>query len=425
MKTIYAIDRPVLSNRIYILDTLRGFALLGIAVVHFGGHFLATVPPPSLHPYNPVSPSDFSALDILVDQMQSIFFWGIPFPIFSLLFGISFFIQMDQTAKIGQPFVWRMVWRLVVLFGIGYVHSLFYTGDVLMMYAVLGLLLIPLRRARNWVLLGIGLFFTFNMPWFLLRVGSVLSPPNAAQVAASKAFLVNFMKLAEVEYYTKQNGSLADIMSLTASIGVKNVFFGQFVTGRMFISFGLFVLGLWVGRQRLFTDTPNHRAIFRSLLLISSIIAILSTAIWAYLTNALSGWAPLPGWQEVFAQTAYTTQWVSLTAVYIAGVTLLIWHKQARFLQPLILTGRMGLTLYIGLSIVGALIYMGYGLGQLGKLGMAASVGLGIITFGVFTVFANRWFVYYQYGPIEWLWRTLTHWKIQPWRRKTTDLIAA
>lgn len=85
--------------------------------------------------------------------------------------------------------------------------------------------------------------------------------------------------------------------------------------------------------------------------------------------------------------------------------------------------GRIGLTTYLTDTVFGALVFLGYGLGQLGHLGLAASIGLGLAFFAGQILFSNWWLARYQFGPVEWLWRSLTYRKEQLWRKKTGETV--
>ncbi len=401
----------VQSERIAVIDALRGFSLMGIIVAHSSGQYLAGMSPPGYHPI-------FSTLDQWVNDWATYLTFGKFFTIFSFLFGLSFAIQMDSAATANRPFVGRTLWRLMILFAIGFTHSLFYSGDILRIYAVLGVFLVLLRKLNNRVLLVLGLLLVFNAPLIVSRVQSQFAPPpTAAQVEAGKAQGAAFMQRAEAEFHIKQSGTLAEVVQMNASGGLVGTLFFQLFTGRLFITLGLFLLGLWVGRKRLFVDTPDHRKFFRTLLGWAGILAAVSTGIWFRLTGGVLFGPPLSGWAGAVADTAFDVHQATLSAFYVAGVTLLFWQTRAAFLGSLVAVGRMGLTTYLSDSAFGVLVFLGYGLGQLGHLGIAASVGLGLAFFAGQILVSNWWLVRYQFGPVEWLWRSLTYLKPQPWRK--------
>lgn len=147
------------NNRIEVIDALRGFALLGIIITHSAGQYFAGPTPPSAGTLNIFSPID----NVLGDILMYLTF-GKFFTIFSFLFGLSFAIQMDSASKMGRSFVGRTFWRLVILFLIGFIHSMFYSGDILRIYAFLGLFLILSRNTNNRILVIIGMLLVFDAP---------------------------------------------------------------------------------------------------------------------------------------------------------------------------------------------------------------------------------------------------------------------
>lgn len=404
-------SRSTASDRIAVIDALRGFALVGIIANHSSGQYLAGFPPPT---YNIL----FTPLDQWVSEATSLLTFGKFFTIFSFLFGMSFAIQMDNAARAGRPFVGRTIWRLTILFAIGFVHSLFYSGDILRIYAILGLVLLLLRNLNSRVLLLVGLLLVFNSILLVGRIQSQFAPPpTPAQIEASKVQGAEFMKTGEAEFRIKQSGTLAEVVVMNARGGLVGTLFFQLITGRLFITLGLFLLGLWAGRQRIFFDTPANRQFFRRLLLGSGVLAAVSTGLFLALTGGNLFGPPIPGWAGVIGNTAFDVHQATLSAFYVADVTLLFWQTRAWLLHQLVAVGRMGLTTYLSGTAFGVLLFLGYGLGQLGHLGMAASVGLGLAFFALQIPVSNGWLARYQFGPVEWLWRSLTYLKPQPWHK--------
>ncbi len=400
------------SGRIDVIDALRGFALVGIMANHCSGQYLAGMAPAS---YNIL----FSPLDVWVGDAATYLTFGKFFTIFSFLFGLSFAIQMDNAARAGRSFVGRTTWRLLILFAIGFIHSLFYSGDILRIYALLGLVLLLARHLNNRLVLVLGLLLVLNAPLLVSRVAGMFAPPpTAAQIEAGKAQGAEFMKMAETEFRIKQQGTLAEVVAMNANGALVGTLFFQLLTGRLFITLGLFLLGVWAGRKRLFVDSPAHRIFFRNLLAVSGGLAVVSTVYFAANGGmALLFGPPAPGWVAVWGATAFDVHQASLSTVYVAGVTLLFWQTRAWLLHRLVAVGRMGLTTYLTGSIFGVLVFLGYGLGQLGRMGLAASVGLGLLFFAGQILLANAWLTRFHFGPVEWLWRSLTYLKAQPWRK--------
>jgi uncharacterized protein len=120
---------------------------------------------------------------------------------------------------------------------------------------------------------------------------------------------------------------------------------------------------------------------------------------------------------DLLASYSFTVQQLSLSAFYVAVVTLLYWRKPSKGLLPsLAPLGKMGLTTYLSQSAFGVLLFYGLGFGMLGKIGVAAAVGAAIAFYILQVLLAQAWMTRFTLGPVEWLWRSLTYFKLQPLR---------
>jgi uncharacterized protein len=158
------------AERIAVVDVLRAFALFGIIVTHSIDGFLAGQPPSDHF-------MQFGAMDRLVVELERLFTLGKFYTIFSFLFGLSFAIQLRNAEQKGAGFSGRFAWRLAVLALIALVHGAFFTGDILIVYALLGLLLIPFRNRKTKTLLIAGTILAFNIPGMLLGAAFLAVPP--------------------------------------------------------------------------------------------------------------------------------------------------------------------------------------------------------------------------------------------------------
>jgi uncharacterized protein len=400
------------NNRIEVVDALRGFALLGIIITHCAGQYLSGPTPPSAGTLNLFSP-----LDKFFGEFLGYLTFGKFFTIFSFLFGLSFAIQMDTTSKTGRSFVGKTVWRLAILFLIGFIHSMFYSGDILMIYAILGLFLILFRNANNRVLVIVGMLLVFNAPLFIGRISSQFAPPpTKEQIEAGKVGGQAFMKQAEKQFQIKQSGTIREVVNMNLRGGLMGTLGFQIFTGRLFITLGLFLLGLWAGRKRIFIDNAQNRLFFTNLLRWSLVIALISTLSFI-LMGGIKMFEPVQNWTSFIKASMADVHQISLSAFYVAGITLLFWKTKSVLLQNLIPVGRMGLTTYLMGTAFGVITFLGYGFGQLGHLGLVASIGLGIVFFALQILFSKWWLSKFHFGPVEWLWRSLTYLKIQVWKK--------
>ncbi|MEA5429486.1 DUF418 domain-containing protein [Arcicella lustrica] len=141
------------KNRILFVDSLRGFALLGMALTHIRAWFVLSIIPNII---NVKYQNDLAS--VVVNQFNNFFIVGKFYTIFSLLFGVSFAIQLGQRKDSDKKFIPRFIWRLLILFIIGFIHHVHWNGDVLGVYAFLGVFLILLRNIGSKTLLSFAFF---------------------------------------------------------------------------------------------------------------------------------------------------------------------------------------------------------------------------------------------------------------------------
>jgi uncharacterized protein len=207
-------------------------------------------------------------------------------------------------------------------------------------------------------------------------------------------------------------------MNLTTSLQGKLTF--QVRTGRLWMTYGLFLLGLCAGRMQLFRDSEPNRALFRKLFIGAGVVAMVTTVI-----ATLKPSTPMASGSvaNVLASFSFSLQQASLSAVYLSLVTLLFWRQPARGLLPrLAPMGKMGLTTYLMQTVFGITLFYGIGYGMLGHLGTAAAVGAGVAFFGAQMLMSRWWMARFSMGPVEWLWRSLTY---LTWQRNSRVAVSA
>lgn len=401
------------GERIAIVDILRAIALFGIIITHAALSFLAgPEPTPGFN--------QFSALDKTVNDLAELFAFGKFFAIFAFLFGMSFAIQLENAARKGSSFAGRFAWRLTILLGIGLVHAMFFSGDVLMIYALLGFMLIPCRKLKSKTLLITGLILVLNLPGLLLAFAQLAAPaPSPEQQQATAQFQEEFMKKAQEQYRIKQSGTVGEIVEMNLTDSMLNKLLFMVFTGRLWITFGYFLLGLWAGRVALFRDTHVNRARFRKLATWAGGVALVTSVIHLMNEVPMFGQATL---RTVFTYFAFTTQQATLAAFIVAAFTLSYWRNPKGALLPkLAPIGKLGLTTYLMQTLFGVLLFFGIGFGMLGKMGVTASIAASIAFFVFQIFFAHWWLRRFNLGPFEWLWRALTYFTLRPNARVQTS----
>lgn len=391
------------SNRIEVIDVLRGFTLLGIILVHFTEQYYAGQPPKVHENYGAHNLADMIVLGFI-----GIFISGKFFMIFSFLFGMSFFIQLDKSD--GSPaFLFRFAWRLIVLFIIGFVHHLHYRGDILTIYAVLGFGLLLCYKLPDKFLLVLALLLVFDTPAILQRTFDILLSNSASP------FPIGDEKELEIYYSTLKSGSYLDMLRANF-YEFKTKFDFQILSGRLYITMGLFLLGLYAGRKKVFENIPFFKKLIRL-----GLWMLLGCVVFAGLLAFIIFVAKVEMSQAVqflLGGSVYDVFNIALAAIYVGLIVTAFqrekWHRR---LMNFYEVGRMGLTSYLMQALIGTWLLFSYGLALLGDFGASVWAAISLIVFGLQIVFSKWWLGRFHYGPVEWLWRSLTYFKVPPLKK--------
>ncbi|HYO59070.1 DUF418 domain-containing protein [Archangium sp.] len=403
--------RPVdTRERLALLDVLRGFALGGVFVsnVHMWFSGRAFIPRAQME----AAMSSASWLDTAAIYGTGTLVNGKFITLFAFLFGLGFSVQMFRAEARGASVAPLYMRRLGVMFLIGAIHLLgLWYGDILTTYAAVGFALLLFRQRADKTLLLWAAVLILIAPVAMTSLMKLL-PMEEAKAAMERSAQARAQTL---EAFT--SGTWFEVVRANA-----RYFFGQFIRNLLpflFALLGRFLLGLMAGRRRLFHDAPQHLAFFRKLLGWGLALGGLASAagfVVQYLMRQKM-LDPQASWLVLMSPVRQLNE-VGLAAFYVAGLVLLFqrewWQRRLLVLAPV---GRMALTNYLTQTVLGVFIYYGVGLGLIGKLGPAANIGLTLALFCVQVVFSHWWLARFRFGPIEWVWRSLTYGKAQPMRQ--------
>lgn len=400
---------PAFPFRIQVVDALRGFALFGILLVHCAEWFAAGQLPSFVYEKHTAGIGNG-----ITQAIIGIFFSGKFYTFFSFLFGLSFALMLTRTTETNAQFYRRFAWRLFILGVIGFLHHLQWQGDILSIYAMLGFVLLLFGNAPNKFVLTIGLMLVLNLP---SRISHAYTDFINPTVQNEKAQELIQQKKAEAFYKTLTKGSYADALKSNLA-GFKDKMDFQFDSGRIYITLGFFLLGLYAGRRRLFQQFDQHRALFRKLTRYCGLGVIGITAMAAALVFIIGPNNRPPKSIETLFMILFDTQAAALTIFYIAGLTLLFHHRFWQWaVAPLAAVGKMALSSYVLQTLIGTLLFMGYGLGLLGQVDAWAGALIAFPIFLVQVMLSRWWLSQFRYGPLEWLWRSATYLQFQPMSR--------
>lgn len=395
-------------ERIQAIDLLRGFALLGILLVNFVGSEVART----------------GRIDDEVRRLLDFFISSKFYTTFSFLFGLGFALQLLRARERKSRIVPVYLRRMAVLYLIGLFHAiLIWQGDILLMYAVMGIFLILFHKMPVKLLLLFAVLSLAFEYWSYLpsappnRISALIparhDPEMEQQRAAERALDYNEISEAwqNVNLSTK-SGTYFQAVSARfqlwkARLDIVYNFFGGSI-------FAMFLLGLYAGRRGIFHDLVNRQKLLRRVMW--------TTLPFAFSLNLISIYGPrlLGHFYQQIPEWATSLGYVLTGPVgslfYISTLLLLLvkserWTRRLDFFRWV---GRMPLSNYLMQSIVGSLVYFGYGLGLYSNLGYLEGLLLMLVLFALQIPLSRWWLSRFQFGPFEWVWRSLTYGKPQP-----------
>ena len=385
------------NTRIDVADVLRGIAIGGIVLIHF-------IEQLNFYKFPEASCEFMAALNKSV--WDSIFFMlaSKMYAIFSMLFGLSFFIQHDNQAQQGKDFRLRFVWRMVLLFCWGLFDLLFYNGDILTVYAVCGLCVIPFIRANNKVLVAATILFALQPIELFYIVKGLIDPATQSLNLGSSELFKSILP-------AQSEGNILDVAVAGLRYGFPVNFTWAIEHGRMTQTIFLFLLGIYLGRKRLFYDEGSNIEIWKRVLVGSLCAFVVFYPLCDAVADVL---AATPKMDRTCVQKSLKvmlTMWRNLAMMlcYVSGVVLLYYRTSARnFLSQIAPYGKMSLTNYLSQSIIGGFVFYNWGLGMFRYSGHTSSLLLGVLCIALQYAFCRWWLKNHSHGPFELVWRKLT-----------------
>lgn len=377
--------------RLELIDALRGFAIVSIMLLHNLEHFDLYFKPAG-------TPAWLAGLDQGIWNTMFFLFGGKSYAIFALLFGLTFHIQLSAREQQGEDFRMRFAWRLFLLLGFGLINSAFYAGDILAIYAVLGLSLIPLARLGNRAVFLLACLLTLQ-PWAWMELLRAL--PDPAPKLPNPASWAYFGRA--FQYLT--HGSLVDAWSGNLSNGKAGVILWSWENGRIFQIPALFMFGMLLGRTNRFALSGANRTFW--LWILAGAVVLFGPLFYA--SKGISTWIAADGLRRPLATILTSWSNLAFTTLLVAAFASLYQAASfARYLGIFRPLGRMSLTSYMMQSIVGTVMYYGFGLGLYRYTGATVCLLIGIALALLQGWFSRWWLRTHKQGPLEALWHRLT-----------------
>jgi uncharacterized protein len=391
------------GERIFTLDVIRGFALLGIFIMNMPGFNQSF--------YVGVDGSHAFPMwwDRAAETARDVLFSGKFNSMFSMLFAIGFTIQLERLEKRDSAHA-RSIYlrRIGWLFVFGVIHmGVFWGGDVLHIYALFGLLLLALRKTPEKVLWTLfALCFVYPVAIGIYRLMTVTPADVEQMVATAKAWeATNDAAYGHGSFLVAAREHMREFGFLYTD---RNMRFGMvsfYVQG-----FSTMLLGLILGRRHFFQNSAAHLPLVRRVQWWALGIGIVAGAVFGTYDVLVENPAqPTP--VRVFANLCYYLCRVATMIFYVATIVRAVHTEtwRTRF-APMAIAGRMPLTNYLMQTLLATFIFYGWGLGYWGKAGPALDLVLAIgIFFALQVPLSYYWLRRFEMGPMEYLWRRLTY----------------
>ena len=407
------------SDRHLSIDAVRGFAILGILLMNIVGMGL-----PSFAYVDPTYAGGSTGADFWTWAVNNVLTDGKMRALFTMLFGASA-VLIAERAEGGRPgpvqtHYRRMVWLLVI----GMLHAYFlWWGDILVTYALAGLVIFPFRKLAPRVQIGIGVGILGLLLAANLFEATQLAAMHAAAVApgATAAAVKDWQEVSQVvappltlkaQEIAGFGGGFMDALRARAKVALllQTILMptGEIpeAIGQMFLGMALFKLGF-------FTLKWSSRA-YGWMIAVGYLAAVPLTA-WLAWKIAQSGFDPLvlnrlEAWQQVTRP---------LIGLAHASVILLICRAAVApaLVNRLAAAGRMAFSNYLMTSIITTVVFCGFGLGLYGKLSRFGELAVVAGVWAFILVWSKPWLARFHYGPFEWAWRSLVRWSPQPFVR--------
>lgn len=384
------VNTRIRKNRIQVVDALRGFALLGIVLIHFVEHFeLFREPTVNFYFSKETNKIVFDLVFALIS--------GKAYSIFAIMFGFSFFIQLNRREKEGGDFRLTFAWRLIILLIMGFIHSLVYRGDILHIYAFLGLFLILFYRVNTKFLIAFAIIFTIQIPLIYHLIQTFITE-DYSYVRNWKGY---FSDCNEVY----ADGSFLDVLKVNFWKGRYIVWAWTYYTGRLVQLFSLFLIGLYLGRIGFFENPSKYMSSIKKVLLVSAFsILIVHFSLSEVSTSNLTD-------TQKLLSNDILKSYINLFYTFTILLLFVIFGLKMRnsfVLKGLAVYGKMSLTNYVTQAVFGVIFFYGFGFGMYKYFGSVWSLLAGFTLFIIQVIFSKYWLGKYYYGPLEWLWRALT-----------------
>jgi uncharacterized protein len=413
---------PVQANeRETFMDVLRGFAILGIFIANLGSGFSgynenAPVTGPLLVP----------KLDHTMTFLHHMFIEGKFYSIFSLLFGWGIALQIKRGMAKGIDAAPTVRRRLGFMLLLGFIHLMIWPGDIVFFYALLGFILLPLRKLSNKTLLIAGVLLVLSpvlLYWLKMTFPDLNYPALKLRDLGGWADLKLNPQLKDIKSEAEYMEAMKTATWFDILKGNMAGFFYRyaylFFVSRVPKVLGMFLIGYVLGRTDFYKNIGQHKKLLYWVIGLGLAISLPANYFLGHYMSKYEGDYYDLKIKGLYQTIVYALGVAELAMVYVA-LFMLAYQTAAgkRILSLLAPVGKMAFSNYILQSLVGNFVFLGPGLGYGGQVGPFWYTIFGTAFFIIQVLLSTAWLRYFNFGPLEWLWRSATYKKWQPMRKK-------
>lgn len=395
-------------NRIVSIDVLRGFALLGILLMNIQSFSMPLAAYFNPSAYGDLHGANFAAwliVHVLVDEKFMV--------IFSMLFGAGILLMTSRLEQVGIRAATLHYRRMAALIVFGILHAyLIWPGDILFDYGLCGMIAFLLRRRSPRTLLSVALVLISLMPTMVLINRGRLQKASPERLAAMQARWKPAPDVVAGEVAAYRSGWISQMQYRVPQ--ARQIAFNGFLLRIL----ALMLAGMALLKSGWFKPEFPRRNYWICVAL--GVCVGIPIVLFGALRDAGAGWDVRTAWFEGML----TNYWGSII-VSFGWISLVMLTIRAQ-LFPAIMSrlqavGRMAFTNYIMQSVICTFIFYGWGLGLFGSVSRVGQLAVVAIVWCLQLAIAPIWLRYFQFGPLEWLWRSLTYGRLEPLRRLQTS----
>jgi uncharacterized protein len=416
-QTIMNSINPVqLKDREVFMDVLRGLAILGIFIANlqFFSYYNSRITEGAFI---------YPALDRKVSFLHAMFVEGKFYSIFSLLFGWGIALQISRSKlddKLTAKFIRRRLWFMMLLGGI---HLLFiWMGDIVAFYSMMGFILLAMRKMSNKKLLIIGITLILSpiLLYYLKMKFRWLNAPAGVFDEASNYLHKHWIEPRygddEAKIIRESHNYFTDISINMANSPFRFAYL--IFVSRIPKVLGMMLIGYVIGRSGFYKKVQQYKKQLVWSVVIGLIVSLPANYMLAhYMKNPGAYYnLEMEGWYETIV---YALGVAPLALVYVILLALLLQQKLIQSIFKIVaLVGKMAFSNYMMHSIIGIITFYGIGFGMMEKVGPLAWTVFAVIVFIFQIIVSSIWLKYFEFGPIEWVWRSLTYGKKQTLKKQ-------